>query len=183
MHKPIVLKDFFDQEDFAHIQARYAYLDENKHKINMDYCGNFHRYQSHNDPPLVAIHHKIKDKVQELIGGVPIKTSYLYAVLYDENGYCFPHVDKRQCEFTVDLCVKQSKPWPFYVNHVNDYWTTDEKTLKDNCEEYILEEGDALLLLGTDHFHYRNRMNGDKGDYCHMCFFHFVSEDFEGPLG
>jgi len=123
----------------------------------------FNRHCSHNDPELVKVHEFLVSWLSKHLGK-PVKKSYCFLSLYRNNGICPRHTDRPQCKYTIDVCVSQAKPWPIYVDDL----------------PYTLYENDALLYSGTGSPHYRQRLQ--SGNYCYLIFFHFVDEEFEGPL-
>lgn len=112
---------------------------------------------------LVKVHEYLQDWITKHLGR-PIKKSYCFLSLYREGGVCPRHTDRPQCKYTIDVCVSQNEPWTIYVDDL----------------PYSLRENDALLYSGTDSPHYRQRMK--DGNHCFLVFFHFVDQDFEGPL-
>lgn len=124
----------------------------------------FYRFGKHNDPFFKQIHEMITGRVSNWLG-VPVKPSYCYTSMYiPGEGICPVHVDRPQCEYTLDLCVNQNEPWPINIAG----------------KEYILGRGDAMLYSGTNHVHYRDKIQPDN--FCDLVFFHFVPVDFTGPL-
>jgi hypothetical protein len=123
----------------------------------------FKRHWVHNDPFHVALHEVLVPLAGEL-AGTQVKKSYAGAAMYGEGGICPPHVDRPQCQYTIDLCVSQREPWGLFVDDV----------------EYLLEPNQALFFSGTDSPHHRKQIQ--PGNHCNLVFFHFVNEDFEGSL-
>ena len=64
----------------------------------------------------------------------------------------------------IDLNANQKEPWAINVDG----------------EDYFLNPGDALLYSGTDHWHYREKIQ--ENNFCDLAFFHFVPINFEGEL-
>lgn len=140
----------------------------------------FIRYGIHNEPVFVEIHHFILEKMEEWVG-LSLVPSYCYASFYGDSGKCPPHVDRGQCEFTLDYCISQSMVWPIYVNHTQDVETVDPVELTYNAQSYELRENEALVFRGTKDWHYRKHPL-PEGEFCNMLFFHFVNADYEGEL-
>lgn len=131
-----------------------------------DWCNIFNRKHVHNhSSELIKQLHQDFAKLASEICGVDLKPSYTFMSLYGNNGYCPPHFDRVQCQYTIDLQVNSDGSWPIYVK----------------SDEYILENGDALCYSGTYHFHYRRKMP-EKMSFNHLVFFHFVPKDFSGSL-
>jgi hypothetical protein len=123
----------------------------------------FNRHHVHNDPALVKIHEYLVSWISKHFGR-PIKKSYCFLSIYREGGVCPRHVDRPQCQYTIDICISHRDPWIIYVDDL----------------PYKLNENDALIYSGTGSPHYRQRMT--TGNHCFLVFFHFVEESFEGPL-
>jgi len=124
----------------------------------------FKRLEQHSNAFFGALHVMITDRVSEWLG-VRVKPSYNFtSMYYTGEGVCPAHTDRPPCKYTVDLCVNQNETWGIFVDGT----------------EYFLDEGDALIYSGTDHLHYREKIQ--PTNYCDLVFFHFVPEDYEGQL-
>ena len=124
----------------------------------------FFRKQVHNPAIFKALHYLMVKRANELFPEA-VKPSYAYVSMYeDERSICPLHTDREQCKYTVDLCLDQGKVWPIFINGL----------------AYDLNPGDAVVYSGTDHPHYRNQI--EKGNFCHLAFFHFVPTTFNGGL-
>jgi hypothetical protein len=123
----------------------------------------FQRNFLYNIPRHVELHDELTPLAARLAGR-PVKKSYVFGALYGDQGVCPVHTDRAQCKYTLDLCVSQREPWALYVDG----------------DAYFLEENDALFYSGTDSPHYRDRIQ--PGNHCNLIFFHYVDEDFDGPL-
>ena len=121
------------------------------------------RYGIHNDPFLREVHQTLTPVFSEIIGK-QVKSSYVFLALYSDEGIVDPHYDRPQCEYTLDYCLSQTKPWPIVIEGT----------------EYLLDENDAVVYSGTKHLHSRQKI--DKNNYCNMIFFHFVDEEYAGSL-
>lgn len=140
VHKAIV--------EFIRSEAFLAENDQN----------NFKRKGAHNLPFFIYIHKQLEEVASEIFGE-PVKASYNYLSLYNENGVCPFHTDRPQCKFTIDYCIDQDQTWDIYVDDKN----------------YTLKPNDALCYSGTDSPHFREKI---KGKYCWLVFFHFVPVNF-----
>lgn len=73
-----------------------------------------------------------------------------------------PHLDINACTYTVDLQLNGNIEWEIYVEG----------------KPYIMQNGDALLYLGSDQFHWRPEFpNKSFSSYLEMCFMHFTEPD------
>jgi hypothetical protein len=128
----------------------------------------FNRWQWHNLPLLVEMHHdhEFIKTVSDMLG-VKVKPSYVFLSMYGPDGVCPLHVDRPQCQFTVDLAIEQDAIWPIYIND----------------KPIALQEGEAVLYSGTGDPHFRKPMSEDSlATYCTLAFFHFVPTTWMGRL-
>lgn len=130
-----------------------------------NYCSIFGRFWIHEHWFFSDLH---KTKILEIakkVFGEDIKPSYSGMSIYcDDWSICPPHFDRPQCKYSIDLCLKQNEPWSIYIDG----------------KEFLLQENEALIYSGTDHYHWRDRIK--PGNKVTMVFFHFVDSDFSGPL-
>jgi hypothetical protein len=192
---PLVVKSLFDEETH---QAIIDFLDKRipLMGIGVD-TDNFVRRYAHNVPFFVKIHYQLKDLASELFGE-PLKPSYVFLSMYEDNGICPLHIDRPQCYRTIDYLIRQDQPepWPILIgDQMTDeqriaidesgegHPETDEQIQKriesENWHEVLLEPNDAVLYSGTHSWHYRPKRLVGTAD---LAFFHFVKEDFDGPL-
>lgn len=75
--------------------------------------------------------------------------------MYGDSGICPPHRDKEECQWTLDLCVNQDKPWKLNI----------EKS------SFLMEENEGLVYSGTDQVHWRDQIH--HNGFCDLVFFHF----------
>jgi hypothetical protein len=132
----------------------------------------FNRWVWYNLPLLVRYHHdpQFIAYVSDLAGR-PVKPTYVFTSMYGADGICPLHVDRPQCQFSVDMLVASNhkdKPWPIYVED----------------EPYILERpGDAVFYSGTGQKHYRNPMKEESdATKVDLVFFHFAPIEWQGEL-
>jgi hypothetical protein len=131
------------------------------------------RYVAHNEPVARFFHHQITG-VLSAVAGEPLKPSYVYLASYLSGAELKKHTDREQCEFSVTLCLDFSPepalatPWPIRLDTPTGTVTVYQAL------------GDGLAYRGTRLPHYRLPL-GD-GQTSTSIFFHYVSEDFAGPL-
>lgn len=164
MFIPKVIKSVFHEDIIYLIRKEIEYLKTRQDpKIDVDETV-FHRLGKHNDPFFKELHHMITPRVSEMIGEA-VKPSYVFTSMYfTGRGFCPVHTDRPQCKYTLDLCVNQNEPWAINIAGAN----------------YFLNPNDAMLYSGTDHVHYREKIQ--PNNYCDLVFFHFVPLDFQGKL-
>lgn len=146
---------------------------------------------------LVDLHLKITDYASEIFEE-KLKPSYAFLSLYDNNGQCRLHIDRPQCYRTIDYLIDQddSNPWPICIGPpITDEQREaldeieDKETYIEQHEEEImsstkwstisLNPNDAALYSGTHSWHYRPTKSNGRSS---LVFWHFVKEDFNGPL-
>lgn len=157
----------------------------------------FVRRYVHNAPYLVNIHRQLADYASEAFGE-PVKPSYVFLSMYDDNGICPLHIDRPQCRYTIDYLIDQDQPdpWPIRIGQVMTdeqrqaldesgagHPDTDEaiaeRIAAEEWDDVLLSPNDAVLYSGTHQWHYRpERLKGTAS----LAFFHFVPTDFEGRL-
>lgn len=131
------------------------------------------RYIAHNDPATRFFHGQLTKAVSDLVGE-PVKPSYVYMASYQSGARLEHHTDRPQCEFSVTLCLDYSPepsgacPWPLYL---------ETRTGTATIYQAL---GDGLLYRGRDLPHYRKTLA--PGHMSTSIFFHYVAEDFDGPL-
>jgi hypothetical protein len=131
------------------------------------------RYVAHNEPVARFFHHEIASTISA-IAGEPVKPSYVYLASYLSGSELRKHTDREQCEFSVTLCLDFSPepdlatPWPIKLD------------LPSGRVIVYQGIGDGLAYRGTKLPHYRDVLG--QGQTSTSIFFHYVSENFAGPL-
>jgi hypothetical protein len=130
-------------------------------------ANRFNRWYWHDLPLLVELHNGREFvNMASKFFGEDVKPSYSFLSMYGKDGVCPPHTDRRQCRYTIDICLSQDKPWPINIKG----------------KEITLQEGEAVAYSGTTHHHYRRPMNEYGGTFCNLAFFHFVPVAYTGDL-
>jgi hypothetical protein len=131
------------------------------------------RYASYNDPVARFFHHQLAGLFREVVGE-PLKPSYVYMASYLSGAELKKHTDRAQCEHSITLCVDFSPEpngetsWPIRLD-------TDEGAIAVHQRL-----GDGLAYRGTQLAHYRDVLG--EGQTSTSIFFHYVPQNFEGPL-
>jgi hypothetical protein len=196
---PVVIESLFDE---ATHEAINRFLDE---RVPLLALGvplgtdqtDFGRNYANNVPFFVKIHQQLTDLASDLFSE-PVKPSYSYLSMYQDDGICPLHIDRPQCRYTIDYLIRQtqSEPWPILIGeHMSD---DDQRTLYESgrgrpetpeeieariaAEKWSrveLKPNDAVCYSGTHSWHYRpDRLRGTAD----LVFFHFVPVAFDGPL-
>ncbi|MGA2745395.1 MAG: hypothetical protein ABSE44_11950 [Candidatus Sulfotelmatobacter sp.] len=131
------------------------------------------RYVAHNEPVAQFFHQDIAATLSA-VAGESLKPSYVYMASYLSGASLKKHTDRAQCEFSITLCLDFSPepvletPWPICL---------DAPTGKVTAYQAL---GDGLAYRGTRLPHYRSALR--QGQTSTSIFFHYVAEDFPGPL-
>jgi len=159
------------------------------------YDDDFVRYEHHTLPPLVDLHRQLAQPASELFG-MSLKPSYVFLSNYLTGGRCPLHVDRAPCFRTIDLLVAQDDDsgWPI---RIAEPWTDDQWERYDGdsflglvepesepefaavWHDIVFQPNAAVCYSGTQSWHYRPTEAAARTD---LIFFHFVPEDFNGPL-
>ncbi len=159
--------------------------------------GQFVRRYAHNVPFFEGIHRQLIEFASDLFGE-PVKPSYSFLSMYEDNGICPLHIDRPQCRYTIDYLIRQeqAESWPI---HIGDHMTDEQRAALDesgdghpkddeaiqaridqeNWHTVLLNPNDAVCYSGTHSWHYRSERLKGKAD---LVFFHFVPVGFDGPL-
>ena len=156
-------------------------------ELELHEARTFGRFIVHDHPFLTELQHSIVDLASDAAGEA-VEACYNFLSLYSKLGVCPVHMDSPKAKWTLDLCIRQSKPWPIYLSQVvpwpegSDYDGEDwEELIKQapghEFVPYTLEPGSAILFSGSSQWHFRDPLPGDGDQFCDLVFFHFV------PLG
>jgi hypothetical protein len=131
------------------------------------------RYAAHNESVAHFFHRQLTHAISQL-AGESLKPSYVYMGSYQSGATLEKHVDREQCEFSLSLCLDYTPephlatPWPLVVH-------------TDRGEVTVFQSiGDALLYKGRELPHSRTAL--PAGHTSTSIFFHYVRQDYAGPL-
>lgn len=130
------------------------------------------RHGRHNETVARYFHHQLTALISR-IAGEPVKPSYCYVSAYREGAVLRPHVDRKQCEFTVSVSIEHGdlssrEPWPLWFQSHNGKVALTQRP------------GDAVLFRGCELPHWRERP--PAGHVSTMLLFHYVPRDFAEVL-
>lgn len=131
------------------------------------------RYVAKNEPVARFFHHQLTHTVSA-VAGQPVKPSYVYFASYLSGAELTKHTDRPQCEFSITLCLDFS-PEPASETS----WPIRLQTPQGTVAVYQAL-GDGLVYRGTSVPHYRSPL--PAGRTSTSIFFHYVAQDFQGPL-
>jgi hypothetical protein len=131
------------------------------------------RFITHNQSVLRFFHHQLT-ATMSAVAGEKVKPSYVYMGAYQGGATLEKHTDRPQCDFSLTFCLDYSPeprletPWPIQLHPASGKVTVYQAI------------GDGLFYRGCQVPHSRNRL--PQGHSSTSIFFHYVREDFEGPL-
>ena len=109
--------------------------------------------------PFVRLMVEKVPEVSELLGEKVLPT-YTYARVYKEGSELLRHRDRPACEISLTLNLSKDKDWPIYFQRPDGSETSTE-----------LKPGDAVMYLGCQSDHWRNKFEGQE---CVQLFMHYV---------
>jgi hypothetical protein len=131
------------------------------------------RYFIHNEPAAAFFHHQLTYTVSAFAGQA-VQPSYVYVACYQEGAHLEKHTDREQCKFSVSLCIdyapepRIATAWPLTLH------------FDSNVVNIFQAIGDGLLYRGCEIPHSRDIL--PAGHTSTSIFFHYVPENFKGPL-
>ena len=191
MAAPLVVRNLLSDSAFTELQQFIIHSVRHGGKFD----DTFHRTYQHQNTALSGIHDGLVPFASELFG-VPLKASYSFISNYLNGGRCPLHIDRPQCFRTIDYLVAadDSEPWPLRIaepwtdeqldaydgpRHIGVVEPGTEPDLDAVWHDVLLNPNDAACYSGTHSWHYRPAPSNGRVD---LIFFHFVPEDFDGPL-
>jgi hypothetical protein len=109
--------------------------------------------------PFVRLLVEKTSEVSKLLGEKVLPT-YTYARVYKEGSELLRHRDRPACEISLTLNLSKDKDWPICFQRPDGSETATE-----------LEPGDAVMYLGCQADHWRNKFEGRE---CVQLFMHYV---------
>ncbi len=156
-------------------------------ELEMHEAKLFGRFVVHNHPYFTELQRSLVPLVSRH-AGEQVEPSYNFASLYGSPGVCPPHMDAPDAKWTLDVCIRQSAPWPIHFSQIVPWpapgdWPEDETAFHEavlgspelRFTPVTLEPGQAALFSGSSQWHYRDRMPPHDGRrFCELLFFHFI---------
>ena len=131
------------------------------------------RFITHNESVLRFFHHQLTGVVS-VVAGERVRPSYVYLGAYQGGATLAKHTDREQCEFSMTFCLDYSPepraetPWPIELHPASGKVTVFQSI------------GDGLFYRGCRVPHSREGL--PQGHSSTSIFFHYVCENFVGPL-
>jgi hypothetical protein len=133
-----------------------------EHCIKFNLQGDEQALNSHsmyNFMPFVRLLVGRVSQISELLGEEVLPT-YTYARVYKDDSELLRHRDRPACEISLTLNLSKDTDWPIYFQRPDKSETSVE-----------LEPGDAVMYLGCQADHWRNKFEGQE---CVQLFLHYV---------
>jgi hypothetical protein len=124
----------------------------------------------HNEPVARFIHYQLKNLINK-VSPERVIPSFTYLSIYKPGSILDKHTDREQCAWNMSVSIDmqpESEIWPIYME------------IAGKAFEVRLGMGDAVLYSGTKIPHWREQL--PENQKAIICFYHFVAEDFSGPL-
>lgn len=176
-------------------ELRQVILEYPQEQLETQELLTFGRYVIHDHPVFDQLQQELTDQLSQL-AGEPLEPSYNFLALYNNLGYCQPHMDAPNAKWTLDICLQQSDIWPIQFSQIQP-WPEDfarkarqdaehkswgyqwPKAIIDNpanhFTEHRMEEGEAIFFSGSSQWHYRPRIEQCfKQNFCHLLFLHYI---------
>jgi hypothetical protein len=130
------------------------------------------RHGWHNEMVSRYFHHQLTEIVSRT-AGEPVRPSYAYLSAYRPGAVLKPHVDRKQCVFTLSVMIEPRSElfrerWPlWFQTHQGNISLTQTS-------------GDGVLFRGCELPHWRDRP--PRGHVSTTLIFHYVPRDFTDTL-
>ena len=157
------------QNNYLHVQS-FIKQDE-VIKLSQEFKEHCTKFNLQGDPQALNSHsmYNFMPFVRLLVGKVPqvsellgeeVLPTYTYARVYKDNSELLRHRDRPACEISLTLNLSKDTDWPIYFQRPDK---------SETCVE--LEPGDAVMYLGCQADHWRNKFEGQE---CVQLFLHYV---------
>jgi prolyl 4-hydroxylase len=135
------------------------------------------RFKAHNEPMSRLLHYEMLPLIEHIVGK-SLEPTYTYLSCYVKDSDLPAHTDRADCEYTVSYIINKptNENWPIYF-HTKKQPTKHKGRLdftppKDECIECDCGPGGLMMFNGTDHAHFREKL---EGEYYHIVLLHYRS--------
>lgn len=149
----IKIPSLISAEKFDQVQKLSNKIQSNT--VLLDWDENFKRYTGHNLSLFLSLLPEIQEKIKSISSVPSLKFSFCYYSFYSVDGVCPPHIDRKECAWTVNWCINQDFQWPIIVED----------------QEFHLLPNEAIIYKGASQKHWRDKNPSNKScDMCVYCF-------------
>jgi prolyl 4-hydroxylase len=178
-YSPVIVEDVFLPEVTQEIYKYFDYGIENNKFAFGDKQSQ--RYKAYDEFMCRLMSFEARP-LMERITGKKLKPTYTYLSCYKKDADLPAHTDRPECEFTVSFMIKkpEGSRWPIYVDkrklpvkfrgRYREYDEHDPKNL-ENCIPVDCNTGGLMLFQGTDHIHFRHKL---EEDYYNIVLLHYM---------
>lgn len=157
--RPIIVPKFFSEERTKELYSYFLVQDKLKQ------TGIAKRQALIENDFFLDVNRGLEEGVSKLLNKL-VKTSYNYICEYEKGTSLKPHLDKKECQYTISVPIGcepniPTTTWPLFV-----LFNTEIITVS-------LDIGDAILYTGVDYLHWRKPMPVEFQSVT-MGLFHFV---------
>ena len=151
-----IIKNFLTREEIAFLAnyCRFRHINNIDSFDPSDPCYNTAYYSDELFESLSLSKKTIIEKETNL----KLLSTYSFWRMYTNKSYLEFHKDRDSCEISVSICIESDgTKWPLIVEG----------------KEINLNNGDAVIYLGRELLHGRNKF---EGNFQSQCFLHYVNE-------
>jgi len=133
------------------------------------------RYKAHNEPMSRLLHYECLPLIEKIVN-CSLRPTYTYLSAYVKGADLPAHTDRQDCEYTVSFIVDkpENSNWNIYVDKyqqpIKYKGRFDETPPLDNCVPVDCDAGGLMLFQGTDHIHFRDKL---EYDYYNILLLHY----------
>ena len=135
------------------------------------------RYKAHNEPMSRFLHYELLPLIEK-ITNKKLKPTYTYLSAYVKDADLPAHTDRPDCEYTVSFVVDkpENSSWNIYVHRtkqpIKHKGRYDFTPPLEECEAVDCCSGGLMMFQGTDHIHFREKL---EFDYYNILLLHYCS--------
>lgn len=167
----VVVRNFFNEKNCADVYEYLQWIRDIGFRYSDHMCPNSLAFP---DTPLLDEYMEFYQHDVEEVVHQPVLPTYSYARLYAHGDDLKMHQDRPACEISVTICLNKTEDWCFYVFKPSKE-DQENHVVRDSAKVAVeLEEGDALVYLGTEVVHWREKYAGKEHA---QAFFHYVLEE------
>lgn len=135
------------------------------------------RYKSHNEPMSRFLHYELLPFIEKITGKT-LRPTYTYMSAYVKGAELPGHTGREDCEYTVSFIVDkpEGSNWNIYVHKIRQAEKYKghypDNPPKEECEAVDCDAGGLMIFQGTDHIHFREKLDYD---YYNIVLLHYRS--------